>query len=77
MIELKPCPFCGSKKAPRVLTVAESELMDSADCDYEWCSKHFTVVCSMLVGGCGASANLNNETEKEAIKSWNRRATDD
>lgn len=74
MTELKPCPFCGSKKAPRVLTVAESELMDSDDYDYEWSSKHFTVVCSMLEGGCGASVKASNETEEEAIEAWNRRS---
>ena len=77
MTELKPCPFCGSKKAPRALTVAECELMDSDDYDYEWSSKHFTVVCNMFKGGCGASVNSSNETEEEAIEAWNRRVTDE
>lgn len=77
MSELKPCPFCGSKKAPRALTVAECELMDEDDNNYKWSSEHYTVVCGIYEGGCGASIKCNNETEEAAIEAWNRRVTDD
>jgi hypothetical protein len=75
MEELKPCPFCG-KNVAHVGTVAEHEKMDIHDVDYDWCSKHYDVVCDLLKGGCGASTGKQYETPREAIEAWNRRASD-
>ena len=68
-IELKPCPFCGNRTAPEVVSISE---LDSVDGN-EWYDSHFTVVCSMWNGGCGASVRCNNESREAAAESWNRR----
>lgn len=66
---LKPCPFCGNKTAPEVISIAE---LDSVEGN-EWYNSHFTVVCSLYDGGCGASVRFNNESKEEAVATWNRR----
>ena len=72
-IELKPCPFCGHRTAPEVISMAE---LDSIEGN-EWYDSHFTVVCSLYAGGCGASVKCNNVSREEAAEAWNRRADDD
>lgn len=71
-IELKPCPFCGNRTAPEVISIAE---LDSVE-DNDWYDSHFTVVCSLYNGGCGASVKFNNESIEDAAKTWNRRNDD-
>lgn len=73
MDKLKPCPFCG-KSVANVGTVAEHELADEYLPEYGWSTTHYDVVCSALLGGCGASTGKNNETAEKAIEVWNRRA---
>ena len=62
--KLKACPFCGSTKAPRLLT--EDELKDNGDPDW------YTVCCSAPDGGCGATSGYA-QSKDGAIKKWNRR----
>ena len=63
MNKLKPCPFCGDKKAPNVMP---DEEIDGSD------NGQFVVCCSMCFGGCGATSGYC-DTEEEAIEAWNRR----
>ena len=69
-ILLKHCPFCGNRTAPEITSMAELESVEGN----EWYDSHFTVVCSMYSGGCGASVRYNNESREEAAEAWNRRA---
>ena len=69
---LKPCPFCGNRTAPEVVSMAELESVEGN----EWYDSHFTVVCSLYSGGCGASVKCNNTSKQEAADAWNRRADD-
>lgn len=71
-IKLKPCPFCGGTKI-LLGNVANIELMDKYDENYDLCSNLFQVVCAYTVGGCGASSGVR-ESEDIAIEAWNRRA---
>jgi hypothetical protein len=71
-IKLKPCPFCGNRTAPEVISISE---LDSVEGN-EWYDSHFTVVCSMYDGGCGASVRFNNESREAAAEAWNRRVYD-
>ena len=69
--KLKPCPFCGGAA---VLYHQSSKYTDH-DGDYVYCFR-----------GCGSRTKLfvcydgtgktHNDTEKEAIQAWNRRADD-
>ena len=54
-IKLKPCPFCGGTKI-FVGSVAEIELMDKYDENYDLYNSQFQVVCDSIAGGCGASS---------------------
>lgn len=67
---LKPCPFCGNRTAPEVISLAELDSVEGND----WYDSHFTVVCSLYSGGCGASVNMNNNSRQEAADAWNRRS---
>lgn len=71
-IRLRKCPFCGNRTAPEVVSIAE---LDSVEGN-EWYDSHFTVVCSMYDGGCGASVRCNNESREAAAETWNRRCND-
>lgn len=62
--KLKACPFCGSTKAPRLLT--ENDLKDNGE--FDW----YTVCCSATDGGCGAASGYA-QSKDEAIKKWNGR----
>lgn len=81
MDDLKPCPFCGSTKAPQLSTIWECEMcrnFDLEDCPecYEPNGSDgcmHIVVCSVNSGGCGASTGWNINKEK-AIEAWNRRS---
>ncbi len=69
-LKLLPCPFCGNKRTPEAISMAE---LDSVE-DNEWYDTHFTVVCSMYDGGCGASIACNYSSKEDAAEAWNRRA---
>ena len=71
-IELRKCPFCGSRTSPDIVSMAE---LDGVE-DNEWYDTHFTVVCSLYNDGCGASVKCNNASKEEAAESWNRRCND-
>ena len=71
-IELKPCPFCGGTKI-FVGSVAEIELTDECDENYDLYNSQFQVVCDCNVGGCGASSGCY-QCKTTAIEAWNRRA---
>lgn len=79
--KLSPCPFCGSAKAPTVMTAQESEQcvhFESASCkcfelDAECEVAH--VVCDMTKGGCGASSGFRM-SKGEAANDWNQRAAE-
>ena len=77
-IELKPCPFCGNKIAPKVATIAELKGDPMCEFDaYEYDKHHYAVVCDVNndeVSGCGASTGYYSESPESAIKLWNRRA---
>ena len=76
-MELKPCPFCGSRTAPKACSIAEAEYIDTDDIWYKWMASHFTVVCNFNDLGCGASVNGKYETIDGAVKAWNRRKEPD
>lgn len=83
MTELKPCPFCGSTRAPEVSDVGECE--ECANFDYclhrqknhtcegcdEW-ERPMFVVCNYNISGCGVSGPYR-KTKAEAIAAWNSR----
>lgn len=71
-IKLKPCPFCGGTKI-FVGSVAEIELMDKYDENYDLYNSQFQVVCDSIAGGCGASSGCC-KNKAAAIEAWNRRA---
>lgn len=60
--QLLPCPFCGGEHVNLTTDPVE-------DSDDIW-----TVVCSMVTGGCGASSGCFS-TNHKAIEAWNTRAT--
>ena len=69
--ELKHCPFCGSKN------------VDFCDTPYWVIAKYQDKLSVVGCRDCGAFGGVFNklaladeEAEKRAIKSWNRRATD-
>lgn len=70
--KLKPCPFCGGTKI-FVGSVAEIELMDKYDENYDLYNSQFQVVCDSIAGGCGASSGCC-KNKAAAIEAWNRRA---
>lgn len=72
-IKLKPCPFCGSEKAPEIFTLAEIACHDEDEATEVELS-HFAVACNYSRGGCGCSTGGLLETEEEAAEMWNRRA---
>ena len=71
-IELKPCPYCGGTKI-FVGSVAEIELMDKYDENYDLYNSQFQVVCDHDGGGCGASSGCY-KSKATAVEAWNRRA---
>ena len=77
MSELKACPFCGSASAPRVLTAAEFELLDSDSISYEWACVHWAAVCDFNRDGCGAATGWGYDSADAAAEAWNRRAGED
>ncbi len=72
---IKPCPFCGNSKAPRICD--ENEL---ATCDRKSDSPYYAVVCAIdepentpnWETGCGASGGFA-PSQQEAILLWNIR----
>ena len=62
--DLKPCPFCG-RNAAEIFTQSER---DDIQCDPE----RYTIVCSWLEGGCGATCGFH-DTVGMAVKIWNTR----
>ena len=67
--KLKPCPFCGGPKI-FVGSVAEIELMDKYDENYDLYNSQFQVVCDSIAGGCGASSGCckNKAAAIEALR---------
>lgn len=75
MEQLKPCPFCG-KSVAYAGTIADIELLDSDDENFDWASTHYCVVCCYNSGGCGSCGGIR-KTVEEAIEAWNRRACEE
>ena len=80
-MELKPCPFCGSKEAVEywchydvedcpLHDVDEFENYD--ECEFApYCHKsHTFVVCNAKKGGCGATSGYDDH---DAGMKWNKR----
>ena len=63
-VELKPCPFCGSKEAPALVTIDGKEK--------DGFINSYCVVCYCWDWGCGASGGMYHSKE-EAVEAWNRR----
>lgn len=65
MVELKPCPFCGSEAEvfKDVTFIAETGEKIGEIAFFVWCTK-----CTALVSG---------NTKEEAIEAWNRRVKDE
>lgn len=74
MNDLKPCPFCGNTEI-FVGSVAEIELTDEYDPNYDLYNSQYQVVCDYKAGGCGASSGYM-ESKDAAREAWNRRADD-
>lgn len=72
-VKLKPCPFCGSIIAPRVMDQNEAMWIDP-DPDYDG-DLQIVVCCASRKGGCGASTGLCNTSER-AVEVWNTRYTE-
>lgn len=72
-VKLKPCPFCGSIIAPRVMDQNEAMWIDP-DPDYDG-DLEIVVCCATRKGGCGASTGLCDTSER-AVEVWNRRYTE-
>ena len=79
MTKLKPCPFCGAKKAMCITNAHELE--ECANFDYDNCPcneyesnacNYYSVVCNVNNGGCGAASGYYPEPE-QAANAWNRR----
>ena len=81
-VELKPCPFCGSKEAPEYYCGYEInecpyhddiemfEIGYRDECKFFDCDKYNTyVVCNVNKGGCGASTGYSNDS----ASLWNKR----
>lgn len=60
-IELKPCPFCGSKGEINYREGLEAWVVE--------CSNHFCMASYMI--------GMDYDTEEEAIEAWNRRVADE
>lgn len=65
---MNKCPFCGADVA-EVVTASELEY----DCPIGWGERHFSVVCNVHNGGCGATTGFY-DSEEEAEEAWDRRA---
>ena len=65
MSELKPCPFCGSKKAMVLNMLEECRGMELAGIT----KNNWNVVCQKCFGMGGT-----RRSAVDAIKAWNRRA---
>lgn len=66
-MKIKKCPFCGSTKAPHVMTAID--VNDCKKCSTDDC---FTVCCDIFRGGCGGASGYD-DSKNEAIKKWNQR----
>lgn len=66
MVELKPCPFCGSQQVDDNIGVQYDESGLSA------VRYFYSVVC----GNCGCRTALF-EQKLNSIEAWNRRVSDD
>lgn len=62
MSELKPCPFCGSGDAPRLMTRHGKD---------GWRDRYY-VLCDYSDGGCRSSSGWYHYIE-EAVECWNMR----
>lgn len=60
----KPCPFCGSKDAPKCLK--DNEIREDGN-DF-----NYAVVCDIDDGGCGATGRYQLN-RSGAVKYWNNR----
>ena len=88
IVELKPCPFCGSKKLARSVDGGILPSFIDVDKQYEIFEKTPYVtscelsceLCGAQVEGYAASDNLHDDLYEKAIKNcyekWNRRCTD-
>lgn len=68
--ELLPCPFCGGHARPMKCKVGIEGTMG--------CNKWVTITCSMCEinnGGKGGFMRPRYDTEEEAAKAWNTRAS--
>lgn len=67
-VKLKPCPFCGNRKAP---TIMDQNQALWADPDYDG-DLSIVVCCATRKFGCGASTGFC-DTSEQAVQAWNRR----
>lgn len=68
----QPCSFCGQIKS---LIVGDHDRI-CGGIDPECVLEGYAVCCDFSQGGCGATGGYRR-TVAEAIKMWNRRATDE
>ena len=81
-MELKPCPFCGSKEAVEYWCGHETDdcpfyyeeeffEFNNRECCFDCIKRHETVVCNFNKGGCGA---MSGHDGTDAGWKWNKRA---
>lgn len=71
MIELKPCPFCGETDTLVAINFNEMYGYEKGEDAYHQ-DPRYTIVCSRMRGGCGATGGYKKDAEL-AIENWNTR----
>lgn len=72
-LDLKPCPFCGSRDALQIYD-GKDTLQTASLLKGPLTGNTFSILCNILLAGCGAEAGVR-VTPDRAISAWNDRAT--
>ena len=67
--QLQRCPFCGMDVAE---IMSQTDYIDELGCDPYEHAETYTVVCSFLDNGCGATCGYHYSVS-EAVRRWNTR----
>lgn len=70
MVDLKPCPFCGSATAPTLLEKRAEDSLSRTKPYFK--QKFWVVICSAFKDGCGASAGCYRNSTTP-VDQWNTR----